>query len=69
MPTNTCREPTASERKLASIAVQLATTAAEHMHGKSIEEVALWAADQMNKCGFKNQPVGAEWAHLTHIEE
>ncbi len=63
------RRPTESEQKLATIAVQLATVAAEHMHGKTTEEVALWAARQLSECGFKNMPVGACWARLTEVEE
>jgi hypothetical protein len=63
------RRPTESEQKLATIVVQVAITAAECLHGKTTEEVALWAARQLSDCGYKNHAVGASWARLTEVDD
>ena len=65
----TTRNPTDSERKLASIAVELAILAAEYMADKTTQEVAEWAAGQLRECGFENIPRGMEWAYLTKVKE
>lgn len=61
------REPTPSERKLASIAVEMAITAAQRLQGRSTEEVAEWAKRQLAIMGYANDSVGQEWAYLTSV--
>jgi hypothetical protein len=61
------REPTNSERNLASIAVQMTIMAAERLHGKPIEEVAAWANRQLTLMGYENESMGSEWAYLTAV--
>lgn len=61
------REPTASERKLASIAVEMTIMAADRLQGKSTEEVAAWAKRQLSLMGYENETVGMEWAYLTAV--
>lgn len=62
------RRPTASERKLADIVVQVAVTAATYMKGQPPDVVGPWAATQLAGCGYYNQPVGANYASLTEVE-
>jgi hypothetical protein len=61
------REPTISERKLASIAVEMTIMAAERLHGKPIDEVAAWAKRQLALMGYENETMGSEWAYLTAV--
>jgi hypothetical protein len=52
------------EQQLIDIMMQVAFACAEHHNGKSNEEIATWVADQLRKCGFDTQPMGASWAVL-----
>lgn len=52
------------EQKLIDIMFQIAFAAAEHMHGRSMEEIAAWVADQLRQCGFPTTPVGSSWGYL-----
>jgi hypothetical protein len=52
------------EQTLVDIMFQIAMVSAEHMHGKSSEEIATWVADQLRQCGFDTVPVGASWGVL-----
>lgn len=69
MTAHDTREPTASERKLASIGVEMAIMAAENLHGKPIDEVAAWAKRQLTLLGYENETVGSEWAWLTSVRK
>jgi hypothetical protein len=55
---------TKREQELVDIAFQLAMVAAEHMHGKSNEEIAEWVAHNLRECGYDTTPVGASWGYL-----
>lgn len=50
--------------ELMEILFQVAIVAAERMHGRSAQEVAEWAASQLEACGFKTQPCGMSWGIL-----
>jgi hypothetical protein len=61
-------QPTAKDiRDLVDITFQIAIAAAEHMHGKTTEEVATWTAAQLRGCGYETVPMGASWGYLTRL--
>ena len=67
MASNETREPTSTERKLASVAVEMAVMASQNLHGKPIEDVAAWARRQLTLLGYANDTVGQEWAFVTSV--
>lgn len=56
---------TPREQKLVDIMFQVAMVAAEHLHGKTDEEIAEWVRQQLDGCGFPTTPIGSSWGHLT----
>jgi len=52
------------EQQLIDITFQIAMSSARYMHDKSLEEIAVWVADQLAECGFTTEPVGASWGVL-----
>lgn len=54
------------EQKLVDIAFQLAIVGAQHLNGKSSDEVAKWAATQLEECGFPTVPMGMSWGVLAN---
>ena len=65
----TKRQPTKSEQKLVDIAIQLAIMCQQRMKNATIEEVALYCTDQLNKCGYETIPIGMSWAVLKSVNE
>jgi len=52
------------EQQLIDIMYQIAMTSAQHLHGKSNEEIAKWVSEQLKHCGFDTEPRGASWGVL-----
>lgn len=63
------RYPTDSEVKLGDMAFQIAMLAAEHFHGKPLDELAEWVSRQLAGCGYENQSIGAVWTCVTRIHD
>lgn len=63
------RYPTDSEVKLGDIAFQIAVLAAEHFHGKPLDELAAWVSRQLASCGYENEAIGAVWTCLTRVHD
>ena len=53
-----------SKQELIDIMFQVAMVAAQHLHGKSNEEIAEWVAKQLRDCGYDTFPCGASWGVL-----
>lgn len=56
-----------SDQKLVDILFDIALTVhnrRDYFDGKTNEEVAQWAAKQLQDCGFPTTPVGMSWGVL-----
>jgi len=63
------RYPTESEVKLGDITFQIAALAAEHFHGKPLDELAAWVSRQLAGCGYENQAIGSVWTCVTRVHD
>jgi hypothetical protein len=52
------------EQELIDIIFQIAQVSAQHMHGKTQEEICTWTAKQLRECGYDTEPIGASWGVL-----
>ena len=60
-------KPFKYEQKLIDIMFQIAQASAEHMHGKTQEEICTWVTEQLKDCGFETKPVGSSWGVLQNV--
>ena len=65
------RAERSSTQELIDICFALVLTATQNKKfcKKSNEEKAAWVADQLRKCGFYTEPLGASWGVLRSIDE
>lgn len=64
------REPTEIESKLADIALSLLVVASEkYAEGKTTQEVAQWAINEMSACGLELDEDASGWPLLTKVQD
>lgn len=52
------------EQTLVDLCFQFALLSAEHMQGKTREEIAEWVRGQLREMGFPTTPIGMSWGVL-----